>query len=433
MEIKPDRTAYRQKVILSDDLTGAMDAGVQMSKCGKNINVKILGMSQANSGNIDDILVLDTESRNVLPGAAFSTLLELVKSLKASGKEVIYKKIDSTLRGNVGKELEAIIYSGISNMIALVPALPQNGRTTVGGYHYLNGRLLGESDLSKDPFSPVKSSYIPDLISFQTDLPTGLITIGEVRRGKEHLCSRFECLYSEGIKIIVSDAETVEDLESIADALDECKIKILPCGSAGLLSLLRISKEQMKKQKKEGINELKNKTSPFLVICGSPAKASKEQVRVAQENGMELLRLSSYGENVDSLKEKARNILKSGKDLIVDGSGDGKNEIAMLYKGDLKSLNADSEKIQEALANITADMVCCVPLLAMMIIGGDTAAAICRKLGADSIKIAGEVEPLVPWGSLMGGSAENLKIVTKAGGFGSEMIILSTAAYLRGV
>lgn len=466
---RAQKTPYLQKVILADDLTGAMDAGVQLSRCGKKVNVKIIdnnndnnvenrvetGISQRVYANkkADNIVVLDTESRNVPPEDAYTTLLVLLKASKNSGEEIIYKKIDSSLRGNIGKELEAIVHSEISDMVVLVPALPQNGRTTVGGYHYLHGRPIGESDLAKDPFAPVRSSFIPEVVSFQTNMTTGLINIKEVRQGKEHIFCIFESLFRKGIKIVVADAETMEDLEIIAEAIKECKLKILPCGSAGLLSLLRISdkheKEIYNRQNivqeiekeivKENIHKCAqemgqtNKAAPLLVICGSPAKASKEQVQAAYEKGTEMLRLLDFVGNVDSLKEKACKVLASGRDLIIDGSGEGKNELTVHYKGDLESLNSESRKIQDALSSITEKVIHSVPLSGIMIIGGDTAAAIFLKLGASSIKISGEIEQLVPWGVLIGGRAEGLKLVTKAGGFGSKNVILNTVAYLKGV
>ena len=173
--------------IIGDDLTGCMDTGVLFVKRWSRVSVVfdkclIEEMTQHN-----DVVIIDTESRNIAADKAYPIVREFAERLEKSGSELVYKKIDSTLRGNIGRELEAILDEGVFEMIAFVPALPLNGRTTVNGYHYLNGRLLMESDLASDPFSPVDSSYIPDIIKKQAMTKTAVIELRDIRGGCDHL------------------------------------------------------------------------------------------------------------------------------------------------------------------------------------------------------------------------------------------------------
>jgi uncharacterized protein YgbK (DUF1537 family) len=54
----------------------------------------------------------------------------------------------------------------------------------------------------------------------------------------------------------------------------------------------------------------------------------------------------------------------------------------------------------------------------LLLTGGETAIAVLRTLGAGGLSLAGELEPGVALGTLVGGPLDGLGLVTKAGGFG---------------
>jgi len=56
----------------------------------------------------------------------------------------------------------------------------------------------------------------------------------------------------------------------------------------------------------------------------------------------------------------------------------------------------------------------------LILTGGDIAAAVCRRLGAEALEIVGAVEDGFPLLQLRGGIADGALAVTKAGGFGTE-------------
>ncbi|NLO37654.1 MAG: four-carbon acid sugar kinase family protein, partial [Clostridiaceae bacterium] len=92
---------------LADDLTGALDAGVQLLDFGYSVSVCLTHGDLA--GETADILVLDSESRNIPPAAATEQVRRGLVRLNAAGRDLVYKKIDSTLRGNIGSELAALL------------------------------------------------------------------------------------------------------------------------------------------------------------------------------------------------------------------------------------------------------------------------------------------------------------------------------------
>jgi uncharacterized protein YgbK (DUF1537 family) len=64
------------------------------------------------------------------------------------------------------------------------------------------------------------------------------------------------------------------------------------------------------------------------------------------------------------------------------------------------------------------------PVAALILTGGDTAAFVLKSLDASSILLAGELAPGIPWGFVEGGAAHGCIAVTKSGGFGDRDALL---------
>ena len=96
-------------------------------------------------------------------------------------------------------------------------------------------------------------------------------------------------------------------------------------------------------------------------------------------------------------------------------------------------MRIQSRKLQDYLQRITARVFEAAVggrLSGLVLAGGDTALSVCTTLGARGIGVNGEVEPFVPAGSVIGGPAEGLEIVTKAGGFGSPSVFVKAKEFL---
>lgn len=98
--------------LVADDLTGSNDTGVQFAKQGLGtlVILELAGVDAAIEGAAGyDVLVINTDSRADDPAKARSKARQGAKALLDAGIEYIYKKIDSTLRGNLGSELEGVM------------------------------------------------------------------------------------------------------------------------------------------------------------------------------------------------------------------------------------------------------------------------------------------------------------------------------------
>lgn len=424
--------------ILGDDLTGAMDAGVQLVRKGFSVSAAVHEDFMEDISGLGDVVVVNTETRNTSPDTAFRVVAESVRKMEHAGLRLLYKKVDSTLRGNIGRELEAVLKGGNYGMVLFAPALPFNGRTTRKGYHFLDGVRLIESDLSMDPFAPVKSSYIPEIIKYQTSIPVGNIELEEVRKGADSLLKKILKLHSRGVGIAVADAENAQDLKNLAAALEKCNLKILPCGSAGLLSEMFPYPEGAGTVRPVPFPAEKG---PVLVISGSPAGMTKIQLEAAGRSGEKVIRLDcrkadgdqrDWQLEVERVKDSALKELMQGRNVVIDGAGKSKMEIHDNFKGRPEILAASGHAIRTALTDIFTGIVDRGGIAGAVIIGGETAVNIFERMGVKGLKIKGEVEPFVPAGCLIGGTADKLPVVTKAGGFGTENVIIEAVKFLQG-
>ena len=157
-----------QLLICADDLTGAMDTGVQFAK--KGIRTEVLVGRQVDFDRIDpavQVLVVDTETRHTSPAEAEEAIYRLVVRGLEAGIRYYYKKTDSALRGNIGAELGGMLRAG-GKPLFFFPAFPKNGRTTSKGIQMVNGVPVAESVFGKDPFEPVRHSRVRDIIGEQS-------------------------------------------------------------------------------------------------------------------------------------------------------------------------------------------------------------------------------------------------------------------------
>ncbi|SHF28589.1 Uncharacterized conserved protein YgbK, DUF1537 family [Thermoanaerobacter uzonensis DSM 18761] len=426
--------------IIADDLTGASDTGVQFAKKGLKTSV-IFDIDNLYEDSKDtDIIVIDTDSRAISPFEAYQKVKETSQKLKNIGYTQIYKKIDSTLRGNLGIEIDAIMDVFDFDFAVIAPAFPQMGRTTVEGKHFLYGKPIDQTEISKDPKSPVKESNILSLLSYQTKRKSGLITINTIRSGENDIKSKIVELLKKNVQLIVVDSETDDDLEIILDYLTTTNYRILWVGSAGLANLLanKISFFSSTIISDENLVFTEN---PILVVSGSISKITRQQISllIAQPNiiGIEMnpLKILNEEENkeeIDRCYDEIIKALKRNKDVafFVDSSP----EIVQKTKevGELLKISSEevSHRIVDALGYISNRVINEVQLGCVILTGGDTAKAVCKYLGARGIKLIKELETGIPIGKLIG--FRNLLTITKAGAFGTEETFINIIRFLKG-
>lgn len=207
-------------LVVADDFTGANDAGVSLAQVGHTVDVAFEMHYRGDAS----VWVINSNSRAMDPKLAAMKITSLMSHLPlANNPPLVIKKIDSTLRGNIGAEIEALMKAcGITGAV-VAPAFPQAGRITVAGECWVNGVRITETEFASDPKTPVLSARIADIIRLQTAIPCQPVTVSQLSH-----------LSYEQPWISVIDAQTDSDLDRIAAAVMQAKQPLLLVGSAGI-------------------------------------------------------------------------------------------------------------------------------------------------------------------------------------------------------
>ena len=157
--------------VIADDLTGALDTAAPFAAHGWRTCVvpwpgrspRTRETSWRQVADATDVVVVDTASRHVAPREAARRVAGVVAAARRARGGHFYKKIDSTLRGNVAAELAAFRAATAVEGLPLAPAFPAQGRTTRDGAVWVDGRPLRQSAAARDALAPAVSGDLARL------------------------------------------------------------------------------------------------------------------------------------------------------------------------------------------------------------------------------------------------------------------------------
>jgi len=410
-------------IVIADDLTGSNATCSLFKKIGLRA-ASILKLQ----GDINydvDVISYSTASRGLDKEEAYKKVSEAIKILKNKDVLVYNKRIDSTLRGNIGTEINAMLDNLEDDRIAVViPSYPDSGRIVVNKTMLVNGVLLENSDAGKDPKTPIKISCVESLIQKGIKYSSTYFTLSDIEQPIEEIVKKIQ----EAIKksrVLIFDAVNNEDIIKISKAIIHSDINIITVDPGPFT--LYYSKELQKK------NHLEKK---ILMVIGSVTATTKKQIEyILQEEDIFLVKMKveDFFEKETCLKEIERVIayIKKGiasYDLfLVTTSPIGDEKKADLQKL-AENLNTTVEEISKIIANTLTETV--VKILketekfeGVYSSGGDITIALLEKLKAIGVEIREEVIPLAAYGRLIGGDFPNLKLVSKGGMVGDEKTI----------
>jgi uncharacterized protein YgbK (DUF1537 family) len=374
--------------VLADDLTGSCDTGVQFAQRGFSTLVRL----DPAHGDSVQVAILCTNSRNDQPDAARSKVRQACELLAREQRDVAYKKIDSTLQGNLWPELDEAMKSCHRSLAIVAPAFPALGRTMAEGWLRVAG--------SPAPH-PV---HLPSLLRRQG--APAVIHVGGTlpRSGPQEL---MECLEEisagAGSVVAVVDAISQNDLALIVHAAAELRSNCLLAGSAGLASE---AADFLAKKYSKQAPQVRFSRAPagcVVLILGSTHPVTLEQIRY---------------------------LVRSRPTAVVEYAGRSLGEVpSVLAKNGylmVKLTRNDNEVAFGELARILGDQA----IHGVILSGGDTADRVCRALKVTAIRLDREILPGIPLGYFEGGCADGMAVATKAGGFGEEDSLAIAADFL---
>jgi uncharacterized protein YgbK (DUF1537 family) len=392
--------------IVADDLSGAADCAATFARTGLPVPV-YLGAVQEDA----ERLAIDLDSRSMDRAAAAATTALVFDTIARSSvaHELVYKKIDSTLRGHIGAELDAALCAGPQFAAAVVaPSFPEQGRTIASGKLLVQGR-------------PAEDSRQSDLVNMLEAAGLRPVLFGQQTENPTHLTRGIETALEGGARTIVVDAADQGDLARLAAALCATGAhRLLVAGSAGLARALAAHFEP-KAVPAEQKARVSPRAGPVMTLVGSFSKASAAQVEQVERSGeAQVVRLDAgqwLKEKHSALRQKALNTasesLRSGRHVLFAIGG----ELAQPF----------SRSLVQAMARVTAPLV---QLAAVCVLtGGDTARAMLTELGVSRLDVCGEFEP----GISIGRTASDgfPEFVLKAGGFGDALALQRIIRHFR--
>ncbi|GAB6877033.1 four-carbon acid sugar kinase family protein [Thermaerobacter litoralis] len=170
--------------------------------------------------------VIPTHSRSVEPAVARHRVREAVRALGEAGCRFFGKRIDSTLRGNLGAELAGALEALPGHLAVVVAAFPASGRATVGGRLWVHGVPLLETEAARDPITPVTDDDVARLLATQSGLPVTYLPPGPAGYD-EALPQRLAALHRAGTRAVVLDAAREEDVEAVAALVARAPVPVL--------------------------------------------------------------------------------------------------------------------------------------------------------------------------------------------------------------
>jgi len=426
--------------IIADDLTGASDSGVQFARKGLQTQVIFDVLQIANQAHVTEAVVVDTDSRSVAAEIAYANVKEAAQQVKEAGFSYVYKKMDSTLRGNLGTEIDAVMDVMSFDFAVVAPAFPKIGRTTAQGVHYLNGVPVSQTEIANDPKCPVRQSDLVQLFAAQSKRQVGLIPLAVLHAGKEHVLKSIQALLEAKNELIVFDAVTEEDLQLIVEWISASSYKPLWAGSAGMADYLP---EALALPVNTTVPiQLPPVTKPVMLVAGSISKVTRHQVATynldptvaAIEMNTVVAIATDEGaqQEIGRCKQALLTAIEAGHDVSLFASSSPEQVASTKEAGAARGLdgNGVSNQIANLLGAIASDVMQRTALQGVILTGGDTAKAVCRNLGVPSIQLVRELEPGIPLGLMV--KEVPVQVVTKAGAFGQEHSLSHAKNVLKG-
>ncbi|NWB89390.1 four-carbon acid sugar kinase family protein [Pseudomonas gingeri] len=393
-------TPLPRLLIIADDLSGAADCAADFA--GRMVTQVILSHVGLELGTAlgAEVIALDLDSRRLSAQAAAVAHRDVL-AMDQVAELPLYKKIDSTLRGNVASEVAAL--QALRGMALVAPAFPLMGRTTVGGVQHLDGVPVDQTDVWRNERLAGTANLLEQLRT--QGLRCATLSLDAVRDTERLQADLLRHLVA-GVQALVCDAQTETDLANIAQASAALYKRLFWVGSAGLARHLpqALGFPPVSAQLNAPIN------GPVLTVVGSMSRHSQVQANYLAEHsdqlhlrlapatlcaGPEMAEWQSIAATIETAQQQGRHVLVSLQQEQRDPGQAAQLSTAL------------AQLLQPALLRSGA----------LIATGGETARAMLGAAGIQRLDLQGDLAPGVVFSRARWRGRE-LAVVTKAGGFG---------------
>jgi uncharacterized protein YgbK (DUF1537 family) len=363
--------------IVADDLTGACDAGVHVLQTGLPVHVLL---DPERAIDLPGLCVIATNTRSLPPGEAEQIVERLGGRLALAGRQVLYKKLDSTLHGNFGAEIHALLKRGLARWALVCSAFPDMGRR------------LSDGELLMGAERKAIGRNLVTLLRQQSGREVVRIRVDDLRAGLTSMIPWIRSGMDRGMTLFAFDADQEEDLDRVVALGQAIGEGALLCGSTGLARALGRSLAAGRIGSGEVPASLPGPALRRVAMLGTRSRITRSQVDWLMHH---------RGAQLESLSTLAAALRRTPP------------EFPILVPVDLAAMDPGAlDGAFQALGD-------CGPVF-LMLSGGDTARRVCEAAGVSAVRLLGELEMGFPHGCILGGRFDGWPIATKAGGFGTD-------------
>ena len=422
---------------VADDLTGATTTGVLLARSKARTAVFFNEEAALKGEGVDelDAILISSNSRPLPANEAYAKVKSATDALKRMGVKYFSKRIDTTLRGGVGVEIDAMMDQVGDDCVAVVvPAMPQSRRILVGGYSVIDGVALINTPVAQDVRTPVKENYIPRLLEGQTRRQVELVTLDKVLQGEEAIRDALKEAREAGGEVIVVDGITIEDVEEIAKACIE--LNVIAVDPGPFTAKLAYYRNLIKEEEPNIPPEADETGKTVLIAAGSATPVTKKQMEVLCQDprhvriSVDPIKLIEGG---DTALDEVFRAVHIAEDLLKSDNQPRAILFETALHGELLNLDEEDNKrhyaggmsanrINAGLGTIISQLleICGRDKIAgLYTTGGDTMVNVCYQLGVECIEVMDYVIAQTDIGRLVG-SYDGLPIVGKGGLTGND-------------
>lgn len=427
--------------IVADDLTGATTVGVLLARSGIE-TAAFFNTESLNQSSSYQAMVLSSDSRPLQPKIAQEQVIQATNTLIKQGATNFSKRTDTTMRGGIGYEIDAMLSVMSKECIAIVvPSMPQSNRILVGGYSIIDSIILTKTAVAQDVRTPVKEPHIPTLLASQTKEKVGFIPLSIVLKGVNELKKMLIEQKSEGSRVIVIDSVSLDDIQTITDTVIELKWDILAVDPGPFTERLAASRCLSKSQKNDNLQAKSNEehNGIILIAAGSATSVTKNQLNRLITSNPNTIHIPVDAELLIDKDNSAEIEIKRAVEVAIQYLTLRKNPIFVFetaLTGKVLNLTEQeqlfnlkqgqaAENINIGLGKIVRTVLSKVKnsVRGIYMTGGDTMVNVLQGLDAKGIELIDYVIPQTDIGRIVGGEYDGLICVGKGGLTGNDDIV----------
>lgn len=407
--------------VIADDLTGAADTGIQFRALyAEALLMTDNGLAAKPSQPMPEVLAVHTNSRALPEAQARARIARAAERLTLWRPGRVFKKVDSCLRGNLGAEVDALIDTLGLPMSFIAPAFPAVGRTTADDIHRVHGQPVAESEMGRDPATPVTESRLSRVIAHQSHHPVGHVDLTTVAAGEEALVAAVERLARDGIRHIAFDSTERAHLAAVAGLALRRFPTALLVGSAGLA---------------QGLCDCQPHRTPppappqpaapghHLIVLGTASATARRQVEVLQGT------YSFAVVDMDSGRLAKTDLVPEESDVAELADALAVSDLVVRITSPHGETSVrTTRRVAGGFGALVAAVVARTPPASLFLSGGDTALSVLGRLGARGLRLEREIVPGLVLGQVVGCIFEGLAVGTKPGAFGDDNALLTWRA-----